>query len=147
MYLQKSVQGSVVVIVVVEEREKDSSNNKDAENMAQLLCSAWMRLNTCDSCGSCMYLVEADDVDDPGAEPRGGRGFLSHELRVKLRVAEVLVPHAPHRGLGDVLLVEVHQSLQEVVHLDVHFVIERCHLSASDYVSFRFEIVSKSRAK
>ena len=68
----------------------------------------------------CVYLVEAYDVDHPGAEPRSSRGFLSHKLGVELRVAEVLLSHTPHRGLGDVLFVKVHQSLQEVVHLDVH---------------------------
>ena len=73
----------------------------------------------CDSWCIGVYLVEAYNVDDPGTEPRSGGGLLPYELRVELRVTEVLVSHTPHRGLGDVLFVKVHQSLQEVVHLDV----------------------------
>lgn len=65
------------------------------------------------------YLVEAYDVDHPGTEPRSSRGFLSYELWVELRVTEVFVSHTPHRGLGDVLFVEVHQSLQKVIHLEM----------------------------
>lgn len=72
----------------------------------------------------CVNLVEAYDVDHPGAEPRSGRGLLSHKLWVELRVAEVLLSHTPHRGFGDVLFVKVHQSLEEVVHLDVHLCVD-----------------------
>lgn len=66
-----------------------------------------------------LYLVEAHDVDDPGAEACSRRGFLPHELGVELRVAQVFLLHTPDRGLRDVLFVKVHQSLQEVVHLGV----------------------------
>lgn len=62
--------------------------------------------------------MEANNVDHPGTQARSSRGFLSDKLGVELRVAEVLVSDTPHRGLGDVLFVKVHQSLQEVVHLD-----------------------------
>ena len=65
----------------------------------------------------CVYLVETDDVDDPGTEASGGGGFEPDKLWVELRVAEVLVSHAPHCGVWDVLLVKVHQSLQEVIYL------------------------------
>ena len=61
--------------------------------------------------------MEADDVDDPGAEARGGGGLEPDEVGVEVGVPEVLVPHTAHRGLRDVLLIEVHQRLQEVVHL------------------------------
>lgn len=70
--------------------------------------------------------MEAYDVDYPGAEPRSSRGFLSHKLWVELWVTEVIVSHTPHCGLGDVLFVKVHQSLQEVIHLDVHLYAEEC---------------------
>lgn len=76
----------------------------------------------------CVNLVEAYDVDHPGAEPRSRRRFLSHKLGVELRVAEVLVSHTPHRRLGDVLFVKVHQSLEEVVHLNVHLCVCVCGL-------------------
>lgn len=64
--------------------------------------------------------MEAYDVDYPGTEPRSSRGLLTYELWVELRVTEVLLSHTPHCGLGDVLFVKVHQSLQEVINLDVH---------------------------
>lgn len=63
--------------------------------------------------------MEAYDVDHPGTEPRSSRGFLSYKVGVELWVTEILVFYALHRGLGNVLFVEVHQSLQEVIHLDV----------------------------
>lgn len=72
-----------------------------------------------DSWCTCVYLVEAYDVDHPGTEPRSSRGLLSHKLRVELWVTEVVVSHTLHGGLRDVLFVKVHQSLQEVVHLNV----------------------------
>lgn len=67
-----------------------------------------------------MYLVETYDVDYPRTEPRSSRGFLSHKVGVEFWVTEVLVFHTLHRGLGYALFVKVHQSLQEVIHLDPH---------------------------
>lgn len=63
--------------------------------------------------------MEAHDVDDPGTEPCGSRGFMSNKLGVELGVTEVIVSNTLHCGLGDVFFVKVHQSLQEVVHLFV----------------------------
>ena len=68
--------------------------------------------------------MEAYDVYHPGTEPCSSRGFLSHKLRVELWVTEVLVSDTPHRGLGDMLFVKVHQSLQEVIHLHAHLCAE-----------------------
>lgn len=68
----------------------------------------------------CLYLVESYDVDHPGTKPCSSRRLLSHKLWVELGVAEVVVSHTLHRGLRDVLFVKVHQSLQEVVHLEEH---------------------------
>lgn len=67
-----------------------------------------------------MYLMEAYDVDYPGTEPCSSRGFLSYKVRVEFWVTEVLVFHTPYGGLGNMLFVKVHQSLQEVIHLDGH---------------------------
>lgn len=67
-----------------------------------------------------LYLVEAHDIDDPGAESCSRRGFLPHKLGVELRVAQVFLLHTPYCSLRNVLFVKVHQSLQEVVNLRVH---------------------------
>ena len=66
-----------------------------------------------------LYLVEADDVDDPGAEAGSGGGLEPDKVGVELGVLEVLVPHTPHRRLWDVLLIKVHQRLQEIVDLEI----------------------------
>lgn len=105
MYLQKSIQGAAWV----RETENTRSNDITHSHGSGDSDAVWRPL----------YLVEAYDVDHPGTEPRGGRGFLPYELGVELRVAQVLFSHTPHGGLRDVLLVKVHQSLQEVIHLDV----------------------------
>jgi len=81
---------------------------------------AWVTRIICDSLGSRVYLMEAYDVDHPGTEACSGGSFLSDKLRVKLWVTEVLVSHTPHRGFRDMLFVKVHQSLQEIIHLNMH---------------------------
>lgn len=62
--------------------------------------------------------MEADHIDHPGTEPSSSGRFVMHKLRVEPGVTKVVVPHHLHCGLRDVLLVKVHQSLQEVIHLD-----------------------------
>lgn len=82
-----------------------------------------------------MYLMETYDVDYPGTEPCSSRGFLSYKVRVEFWVTEVLVFHTPHCGLRDMLFVKIHQSLQEVIHLDEHVCAKVCGLArmASHY--------------
>lgn len=60
-------------------------------------------------------LVEAHDVDDPGAEPRGRGRLGGHELGLELGVLQVR-PDGLEAALGDVLLVEVDEGVQEAVH-------------------------------
>lgn len=60
-------------------------------------------------------LVEPHDVDDPGAEASGRVRLGGHELGVELRVLQVW-PDGLEAALGNVLLVEVDEGVQETVH-------------------------------
>lgn len=114
LYLQKSIQGSVIVV----EKETNSSM---AKTQVCTVKNITHRLSLDDSnhVWQLVYLVEVYDVDYPGTEPCSSWGFLSYKFRIELRVTEVFFSHTPYCGLGDVLFVKGHQSLQEVVHLDV----------------------------
>ena len=61
-------------------------------------------------------LKELDDVDDPGAQPRGRRRLRPDELGVELRVFEVGLEGGDDVGV-DVLLLVVDQALKELVDL------------------------------
>lgn len=63
------------------------------------------------------HLIVAHNIDGPSTEPSSSIGLGANVLRVKLWITEVLLLHCTQTLLRYVLLIIVHQSLQEVIQL------------------------------